>query len=102
VLMDDVVVGEEALVGASSFVRAGFIVRPRTLVTGAPAREVRALTEEEIAWKAVGTREYQELAVRCLASLKECAPLTTIPPGRENAPQRPVNTTPLHTIERRK
>ena len=101
VLMDDVVVGEEALVGAASFVRAGFIVPPRTLVTGAPARAVRELTEEEVAWKARGTQEYHELAVRCLASLKECEPLTAIPAGRENASQRPVNTVPLHTIERR-
>jgi phenylacetic acid degradation protein len=101
VLMDDVVVGEEALVGAASFVRAGFIVPPRTLVTGAPARAVRELTEEEVAWKARGTQEYHELAVRCLASLKECQPLTAIPAGRENVPQRPVNTVPLHTIERR-
>jgi phenylacetic acid degradation protein len=102
VLMDDVVVGEEALVGAASFVRAGFIVPPRTLVTGAPARAVRELTEEEVAWKARGTQEYHELAVRCLASLQECQPLTAIPAGRENASQRPVNTVPLHTIERRK
>jgi phenylacetic acid degradation protein len=101
VLMDDVVVGEEALVGAASFVRAGFIVPPRTLVTGAPARAVRELTEEEVAWKARGTQEYHELAVRCLASLKECQPLTAIPAGRENASHRPVNTVPLHTIERR-
>ena len=102
VLMDDVVVGEEALVGAASFVRAGFVVPRRTLVTGAPAREVRKLTEEEIAWKADGTREYHELAVRCLASLQECQPLTAVPPGREDASQRPVNTVPLHTIERGK
>jgi phenylacetic acid degradation protein len=102
VLMDDVVVGEEALVGAASFVRAGFIVPRRTLVTGVPAREVRKLTEEEIAWKAVGTREYHELAVRCLASLQECEPLTAVPSGREDASQRPVNTVPLHTIERGK
>jgi phenylacetic acid degradation protein len=101
VLMDDVVVGEEALVGAASFVRAGFIVPPRTLVTGSPARAIRELTEEEVAWKARGTQEYHELAVRCLASLKECQPLTAIPAGRENASQRPVNTVPLHTIERR-
>jgi phenylacetic acid degradation protein len=102
VLMDDVVVGEEALVGAASFVRAGFIVPPRTLVTGTPARAVRELTEEEVAWKAQGTREYHELAVRCLASLKACQPLTAVPAERESASQRPVNTVPLHTIERSK
>jgi phenylacetic acid degradation protein len=102
VLMDDVVVGEEALVGAASFVRAGFIVPPRTLVTGTPARAVRELTEKEVAWKAQGTREYHELAVRCLASLKECQPLTAVPAERDSASQRPVKTVPLHTIERNK
>jgi phenylacetic acid degradation protein len=102
VLMDDVVVGEEALVGAASFVRAGFIVPPRTLVTGTPARAVRELTEQEVAWKAQGTREYHELAVRCLASLKECQPLTAVPAERDSASQRPVKTVPLHTIERNK
>lgn len=102
VLMDDVIVGEEALVGAASFVRAGFIVPRRTLVTGTPARAVRELTEEEVAWKAQGTREYHELTVRCLASLKECQPLTGVPAGRESESQRPVNTVPLHTIDRKK
>jgi phenylacetic acid degradation protein len=102
VIMDDVVLGEQSLVGAASFVRAGFVVPPRTLVMGAPARVVRELTDQEMQWKAVGTREYQELAVRCLASLRECAPLTQMPAGRENAAQRPVNTVPLHTLERRK
>jgi phenylacetic acid degradation protein len=102
VVMDDVVVGEESLVGAASFVRAGFVVPPRTLVAGAPARVVRELSDEEITWKAAGTREYQELAARCLASLQECKPLPTVPPGRDQAAQRPVNTVPLHTLDRRK
>lgn len=102
VVMDDVVVGEESLVGAASFVRAGFVVPRRALVTGIPARVVRELTAEEVAWKAVGTREYQELAARCLASLRECPPLTAVPPGRDEAGKRPVNTVPLHTLDRRK
>jgi phenylacetic acid degradation protein len=102
VVMDDVIVGEESLVGAASFVRAGFVVPKRTLVTGIPARAVRELTVEEIEWKAIGTREYQELAARCLATLKECQPLTAIPPGRAGPSQRPITAVPLHTIERRK
>lgn len=101
VVMDDVVVGEESLVGAAAFVRAGFVVPRRTLVTGAPARVIRQLTEEEVAWKAVGTREYQELTARCLASLKECEPLTAVATDRAGL-QRPVNTVPLHTIDRSK
>jgi phenylacetic acid degradation protein len=99
VVMDGVEVGEEAFVGASSFVRAGFVVPPRTLVTGVPARVVRELKAEELAWKATGTREYQELAARCLASLREAAPLAAPEPGR---PVRaPSQTVPLHTIERK-
>ena len=102
VVMDGAVVGEQALVGAASFVRAGFVVPPRTLVTGAPARVVRELTDEELAWKAAGTREYQDLAVRCLATLRECQPLAALPAGREAAAPRPLTTVPLHTLERRK
>lgn len=102
VVMDGAVVGEQSLVGAASFVRAGFVVPPRTLVLGAPARVIRELTAEEIAWKALGTREYQELTARCLASLQECLPLTEVPPGRESISQKPVNTVPLHTLDRRK
>ena len=102
VVMDGAVIGEQSLVGAASFVRAGFMVPPRTLVTGVPARVVRELTEEEIAWKAAGTGEYQDLAVRCLTALQECQPLAAIPAGRESAVPRPVTTVPLHTLERRK
>jgi phenylacetic acid degradation protein len=102
VVMDDVIVGEESLIGAASFVRAGFVVPKRTLVTGAPARAVRELTAEEVEWKAIGTREYQDLAARCLASLKGCQPLTTVEPGRAAPAHRPITTVPLHTIERPK
>jgi phenylacetic acid degradation protein len=99
VVMDDVVVGEESLVGAASFVRAGFVVPRRALVLGSPAKVVRELTEEEVAWKAVGTREYQELTVRCLASFQECSPLTAVASDRTGIGQRPVNTVPLHTLK---
>jgi len=99
IVMDDVVVEEEAFVGAGSFVRAGFVVPRRTLVTGVPARVIRELKPEELAWKAEGTREYQELAVRSLATLKPCTPLAAPEPNR---PTRQVSTAvPLHTIERK-
>ncbi len=98
IIMDEAVVEEEAIVGAASFVRAGFIVPPRTLVTGIPARVVRELKPEEIAWKATGTREYQQLAARCLASLKECQPLTVPEANRKVLGTSP--TVPLHTIKR--
>jgi phenylacetic acid degradation protein len=100
IIMDDAVVEEEAFVGAASFVRAGFVVPSRTLVTGVPARVVRPLTPEELAWKATGTREYQQLALRCLATLRECTPLTA---PEANRPQvGGAAAVPLHTIERKR
>jgi len=98
IVMDEAVVEEEAFVGAASFVRAGFVVPRRTLVTGIPARVVRELKPEELEWKAVGTREYQELTVRCLASFKECQPLSAPEPGRPRLGASAA--VPLHTIER--
>ena len=98
IIMDDAVVEEEAFVGAASFVRAGFVVPRRTLVTGAPARVVRELKPEELAWKLTSTREYQQLTVRCLASLKACEPLTAPEPDRPTFGG--AAAVPLHRIER--
>jgi phenylacetic acid degradation protein len=99
IVMDGVVVEEEAFVGAASFVRAGFVVPRRTLVTGVPARVVRDLKPEELAWKATGTREYQELAARCHASLKECRPLAA---PEANRPRLSASSAvPLHTLPRK-
>ena len=98
IVMDDAVVEEEAFVGAASFVRAGFVVPRRTLVTGVPARVVRELKPEELAWKVTGTREYQQLTVRCLATLEACEPLTAPEPDRPTFAA--ASAVPLHRIER--
>ena len=60
-------IGESAIVAAMAFVKAGMVVPPRTLVAGIPARIVRELTDEELAWKIEGTQSYQELTRRSLA-----------------------------------
>jgi phenylacetic acid degradation protein len=99
IVMDDAVVEEEAIVGAASFVPAGFTVPRRSLVTGVPARVVRELTAAEIAWKADGTREYQELTRRSLATLRECRPLTAPEPDRRRLGGS--SAVPLHTIPRK-
>ncbi len=79
---DGAVVGERAGAGARSFVRAGFEVPPASLAAGSPARVVRDLTPEELAWKANGTRLYQELAARSRTSLRPVGPLPAVEPGR--------------------
>lgn len=98
VVMDKAVVGESTIVAACAFVKAGMEIPPRVLVAGLPARVVRALTGQEIAWKAEGTRTYQELALRCHASLRPCAPLTAPEPGRGRMPV--ADALPL--VERRR
>ena len=75
VIMDNVVIGESSLVAASSFVKAGMKVPPRTLVAGVPAKMIRTLSEEEIAWKSTSTRLYQRLAVRSMSTMKPAEPL---------------------------
>ncbi|VTU39480.1 2,3,4,5-tetrahydropyridine-2,6-dicarboxylate N-acetyltransferase [Variovorax sp. PBS-H4] len=75
VVMDEAEIGESAFVAACAFVPAGMKVPARSLVAGVPARVRRELGEEEIAWKQEGTRTYQDLTRRCLASLVEVQPL---------------------------
>jgi len=47
-----------------------------------PARVIRNLSDEEIAWKIAGTHTYQDLTRRCLATLVECAPRAAAEPDR--------------------
>lgn len=76
VVNDNADVGESAIVGAMAFVKAGMIIPPRSLVAGVPAKIVRQLTEQELAWKIEGTQSYQELTRRSMATMVETEPLT--------------------------
>jgi phenylacetic acid degradation protein len=82
VVMDEAVVGEQAVVAACAFVPAGMQVAPRTLVAGVPAKLLRTLSDDEVAWKLTGTQTYQDLTRRCLVSLTEVQALTKAEPGR--------------------
>lgn len=94
VLMDGCVIGESAIVAAMAFVAAGCEVPARTLVAGIPAKERRALTDEEIAWKRRGTEEYQRIAARSLATMREVDALTEAEPDRPTLPVQAHH--PLH------
>ncbi|MBL8432224.1 MAG: transferase hexapeptide repeat family protein, partial [Dechloromonas sp.] len=61
VIMDNAVIGESAMVAACAFVRAGVEIPARSLAAGMPARVIRNLSDEEIAWKIAGTHTYQDL-----------------------------------------
>ena len=99
VIMDNAVIGESSIVAASAFVKASQEIPPRVLVAGVPARVVRPLSDEEIAWKSDGTRTYQELTRRCLASMVETSPLSAVEPDRKRIVMPDV--VPLTDLKRR-
>jgi phenylacetic acid degradation protein len=82
VINDNAEVGESAIVAAMAFVKAGMMVPPRTLVAGVPAKIVRSLTEQELAWKVEGTQSYRDLTRRSLATMVETEPLSAPEPDR--------------------
>jgi phenylacetic acid degradation protein len=82
VINDNAEIGESSIVAAMAFVKAGMIVPPRMLAAGVPARIIRALTDQELAWKVEGTKSYQELTRRSLATMVETEPLPAPEPGR--------------------
>ena len=88
VVMDDAEIGEQAIVAACAFIRAGMKVPPRSLAAGIPAKIIRELTDQEISWKREGTLTYHDLTRRCLTSLREVEPLRAVEANRPrlNAP----------------
>jgi phenylacetic acid degradation protein len=75
VVNDNAVIGESAMVAAMAFVKAGFVVPPRMLVAGVPGKLIRELTDQELGWKTEGTRSYQDLTRRSIATMTATAPL---------------------------
>ena len=82
VIMDNVVMGKESIIGALSFVKEGTIIEPRSLMVGNPAKKIKEVTDQMINWKTKGTRRYQTLPSDCYESLKETQPLRSIPNDR--------------------
>jgi len=84
VLMDDVEVGDESIIGALSFVTAKTDIPKRSLVVGNPAKVVKEVTDEMLKWKTMGTSLYQKLPAECHSSLKEVSPLREEEANRPN------------------
>ena len=62
VVLDGATIGENALVAAGAVVRPEQVVAPATLWAGVPAKEIRALTPDEIALQRERTLRYVETA----------------------------------------
>jgi len=82
VLMDHVELGDECIVGALSFLHANSVWERRKVIVGNPAKVVKEVTDEMIAWKHEGTQLYQQLPAELHATLKPCEPLREVPADR--------------------
>lgn len=75
VIMDKSEIGPGSIVGALSFIKADSIIPERSLVVGNPAKIIKTVTDEMLAWKTKGTELYQSLPEECHQFLRECQPL---------------------------
>jgi phenylacetic acid degradation protein/carnitine operon protein CaiE len=82
VIMDDVTIEDECIIGALCFVPGKMTIPKRSVVVGNPAKIVKEVTNEMIAWKTKGTALYQALPKECYDTLKECEPLREIESDR--------------------
>lgn len=82
VIMDNAEVGDECIVGALCFIGADEKIPHRKIVVGNPAKIVKDVTDERLAWKTEGTKLYQALPSELRASLNPCEPLREVPKDR--------------------
>lgn len=60
VIMDHAEIGEESIVGAGALVTEGTKIPPRSLVVGSPAKVVRPLRDEELAFLRKSAENYKQ------------------------------------------
>jgi len=82
VVMDNAFVGAGSIVGALCFVPAEMQIPERKVVVGNPAKIVKDVSDEMLAWKTEGTKLYQALPAQLRHSLKPCDPLREVPKDR--------------------
>ncbi len=78
VIMDNVELDEECIVGALSFIKEGEKIPRRSLLAGNPARVIKSVSDEMIAWKTEGTKLYQQLPTAMHNEWKEVEPLREV------------------------
>lgn len=87
VIMDDVSIGKESIVGALSFVSANSEFGPRSLIVGNPAKKIKEVSDQMIGWKTKGTQLYQQLPSDCFNEMYECEPLREVEINRPSQKQ---------------
>ena len=84
VIMDNVEVGDECVIGALCFIKANEKIPPRSLVVGNPHKIIKEVSDEMMNWKTEGTNIYIGLPKECNETLREVEPLREIPFSRVN------------------
>jgi phenylacetic acid degradation protein len=82
VIMDNVEVGDESIVGALCFIKANEKIPAKSVVVGNPHKIVKEVSDEMINWKTEGTKIYMGLPKNCFNGLKEVEPLRERPVDR--------------------
>lgn len=82
VIMDDVEVGDESIVGALSFIHANTKIPKRSLVVGNPGKIIKEVSDEMLSWKTKGTKLYQQLPSEMHQFAQICEPLHEVPINR--------------------
>jgi len=96
VIMDDVVIEKESIIGALCFVTANTHIPERSLVVGNPGKVIKSVSDEMIEWKTKGTQLYQQLPKECKETLIACEPLREI---EKNRPEQSAMYTTWNAIK---
>ena len=96
VIMDNVELGEECIVGALTFIKAGEKFPRRNLIVGNPAKVIREVSDEMMDWKTEGTRIYQALPARCHDGLRPTLARSSQAPNSIQSNEDGVPYTPWH------
>ncbi|MEK0431568.1 MAG: putative phenylacetic acid degradation protein [Gemmatimonadota bacterium] len=86
VIMDEAEVGAGSIVGALTFVPAKMVIPARRVAVGNPARIVKEVSDEMLAWKTEGTALYQRLPAAMRAGWQPTEPLREVPADRPEQP----------------
>ncbi len=97
VIMDEVNLGDECIVGALCLIHAAQKIPPRSLAVGNPYTIKGEVSEEMLQWKTQGTQLYQQLPSQCFQTLKACTPL---PHEMQQHPVFEIHYPPFHKIRK--
>ncbi len=97
VIMDNVQLGNESIVGALTLIKEGENIPNRSLVVGNPGKIIKQVSDEMMQWKTEGTSIYRNLPADMHSEWESCEPLRDLTVGQE--PEEKIYT-PWKTKEK--